>query len=194
VKEGMKTTIFFISIWAFLFILILFSLNIVTPDTDLDGYHDEIDQFPNNPNEWYDSDRDGVGDNSDDFPNDKELHKKCQVTCFKNEQLNHGELYYPPNCDCFNVSCQCKYVVVEWHLKETNNEAILSSEKGIYVEINNPTVSLRRDYQFFTTSDIENSFRCPICSNYDIGKWNIHFDNKLENTDVFMDCEIYRVL
>ncbi len=40
-------------------------------DSDGDGYNDNIDEFPNNPNEWKDSDEDGTGDNSDDFPNDR---------------------------------------------------------------------------------------------------------------------------
>jgi hypothetical protein len=40
------------------------------PDSDGDGYSDENDAFPNNPNEWFDTDFDGVGDNSDVFPND----------------------------------------------------------------------------------------------------------------------------
>ena len=35
----------------------------------MDGYNDEVDEFPNNPTEWIDSDGDGVGDNSDVFPN-----------------------------------------------------------------------------------------------------------------------------
>jgi len=40
-------------------------------DSDGDGYNDNIDEFPNNPDEWKDSDKDGTGDNSDDFPNDE---------------------------------------------------------------------------------------------------------------------------
>ena len=40
------------------------------PDTDFDGFKDNNDAFPNNPNEWVDSDGDGVGDNADAFPND----------------------------------------------------------------------------------------------------------------------------
>jgi len=39
-------------------------------DVDFDGYNDDVDVFPNNPNEWQDTDGDGVGDNSDAFPND----------------------------------------------------------------------------------------------------------------------------
>ncbi len=39
-------------------------------DSDGDGYPDEEDRFPNDPNEWIDSDNDGVGDNSDAFPRD----------------------------------------------------------------------------------------------------------------------------
>lgn len=39
-------------------------------DSDNDGYPDNIDIFPDNPNEWKDSDRDGIGDNADKFPLD----------------------------------------------------------------------------------------------------------------------------
>jgi hypothetical protein len=40
------------------------------PDGDGDGFIDDCDVFPNDPNEWADSDGDGVGDNGDAFPND----------------------------------------------------------------------------------------------------------------------------
>ncbi len=39
-------------------------------DTDDDGIPDDLDDFPNNPEENLDSDDDGVGDNSDAFPDD----------------------------------------------------------------------------------------------------------------------------
>jgi hypothetical protein len=39
-------------------------------DGDGDGISDDIDEFPNNPEEWTDSDGDGVGDNGDAFPTD----------------------------------------------------------------------------------------------------------------------------
>jgi uncharacterized delta-60 repeat protein len=39
-------------------------------DTDGDGYPDDQDAFPNDPDEWWDTDEDGVGDNSDVFPDD----------------------------------------------------------------------------------------------------------------------------
>ena len=35
------------------------------PDEDGDGYKDEYDLFPNDPNEWFDSDGDGLGNNAD---------------------------------------------------------------------------------------------------------------------------------
>ena len=38
------------------------------PDADNDGFSDDVDAFPNDPNEWLDSDGDGVGDESDAFP------------------------------------------------------------------------------------------------------------------------------
>jgi hypothetical protein len=46
------------------------SLNYLDPDDDNDGYADEVDVFPFDPNEWSDTDEDGVGDNADAFPND----------------------------------------------------------------------------------------------------------------------------
>jgi len=45
--------------------------NSSTPtDTDGDTVCDDLDVFPNNPDEWDDTDGDGVGDNGDDFPDD----------------------------------------------------------------------------------------------------------------------------
>ena len=46
------------------------SVEIIDYDSDNDGYGDQSDAFPNDPNEHLDSDGDGVGDNSDAFPND----------------------------------------------------------------------------------------------------------------------------
>lgn len=40
-------------------------LNYGKPDSDNDGYPDDEDLFPNDPNEWADLDGDGIGDNSD---------------------------------------------------------------------------------------------------------------------------------
>ena len=37
-------------------------------DRDGDGYPDDVDAFPDDPNEWQDSDGDGTGDNSDPYP------------------------------------------------------------------------------------------------------------------------------
>ncbi len=34
-------------------------------DTDGDGYGDDDDAFPNDPNEWLDTDHDGIGNNRD---------------------------------------------------------------------------------------------------------------------------------
>ncbi len=38
------------------------------PDTDGDGLTDDIDDFPNDPDEQEDQDGDGIGDNSDPYP------------------------------------------------------------------------------------------------------------------------------
>ena len=40
------------------------------PDSDGDGFRDDVDDFPHDPLENQDTDGDGVGDNSDAFPND----------------------------------------------------------------------------------------------------------------------------
>ena len=42
-------------------------------DGDGDGVADDVDAFPNNPDETADTDGDGVGDNKDIFPNDENL-------------------------------------------------------------------------------------------------------------------------
>jgi hypothetical protein len=39
-------------------------------DSDMDGYPNKSDTFPDDANEWEDSDGDGIGDNGDIFPND----------------------------------------------------------------------------------------------------------------------------
>ena len=46
------------------------SVEIIDYHSDGDGYGDQIDEFPNDSNEWADSDGDGVGDNADAFPED----------------------------------------------------------------------------------------------------------------------------
>jgi hypothetical protein len=46
------------------------SVEIIDYDSDNDGYGDQNDAFPDDPNEHQDSDSDGVGDNADVFPND----------------------------------------------------------------------------------------------------------------------------
>jgi alpha-tubulin suppressor-like RCC1 family protein len=51
-------------------ILNIFDLTPVGIDSDGDGVKDNLDVFPNDPNETIDSDGDGVGDNSDVYPND----------------------------------------------------------------------------------------------------------------------------
>ena len=47
-------------------------------DSDGDGYSDDIDAFPKDPNEWMDSDGDGVGDNADAYPFDPKRTKKLK--------------------------------------------------------------------------------------------------------------------
>jgi len=70
-------------------------------DSDGDGYNDNIDEFPNNPDEWKDSDKDGTGDNSDDFPNDEcatndmdedgkpdSIKKNCKTSLIEDDDID----------------------------------------------------------------------------------------------------------
>ncbi len=45
----------------------IFLISLLDPDldSDLDGYKNLIDDFPNDPSEWLDTDEDGIGDNAD---------------------------------------------------------------------------------------------------------------------------------
>jgi hypothetical protein len=44
-------------------------------DIDGDGYSNDIDLFPNDPDDWNDTDGDGIGDNSDDYPYDPDSYE-----------------------------------------------------------------------------------------------------------------------
>ena len=44
-------------------------ITVIIGDSDGDGYNNDVDIFPQDPNEWLDSDNDGTGDNGDNCPN-----------------------------------------------------------------------------------------------------------------------------
>jgi hypothetical protein len=54
-------------------------ITIKTNDTDGDGYTDNEDVFPNNPNEWADNDSDGIGDNADTDDDNDGISDKDEV-------------------------------------------------------------------------------------------------------------------
>jgi len=60
-------------------------------DTDGDGFGDNGDAFPNNSNEWKDSDGDGYGDNSDDFPYNSYFHKKTVLVDEDMVEIQHNQ-------------------------------------------------------------------------------------------------------
>ena len=99
-----------IFIIATILITIILSIHVINvlQDTDLDGYKNNLDRFPKNPNEWADIDKDGYGDNTDDFPQNPNLHKKCCLSSIHNFTLFSGKKHYPLNCTCFQVDCQCR--------------------------------------------------------------------------------------
>lgn len=45
----------------------IYVMSLLDPDldSDNDGYNDVVDEFDNDPNEWFDSDKDGIGNNAD---------------------------------------------------------------------------------------------------------------------------------
>ena len=60
----------------------------ILKDSDNDTIPDNIDAFPNNPNEWDDTDGDGTGDNSDAFPNDPAASKDTDGDGYPDEWNN----------------------------------------------------------------------------------------------------------
>lgn len=196
VEDNMKKT----ALVLILSLCIILSLSIITVgiqnyDADLDGYKNECDCFPYNPNEWKDTDHDNFGDNTDDFPQNPQLHHKSQISHVSNQMVQPQHSYYPPDCNCFNVNQQCKFIIIEWHIIDTINDIELLSpdeEDTIFVQIDNPSLSIRRSYQFFTENKNYHTFSITVCSPYEIGEWQIYFYNGLENDDITIDCNIYR--
>jgi hypothetical protein len=81
-KIGLVITVLIITLMvviASIYFMIKEFKNSETSDRDGDGYDDDIDAFPNNPEEWHDNDEDGVGDNSDDFPDDEDYSALLEI-------------------------------------------------------------------------------------------------------------------
>lgn len=184
-----KSSYLIIFSFVLLFSLVIMYIIITNNDLDQDGYQNEIDSFPQNPHEWIDSDHDGYGDNSDDFPLDATLHKKCCVSNNQKQTLSAKESYYPKNCERFCIDCQCKYVIIDWSIETQLSQ---TEKENIFIHINYPTLSVRRNYHHFTSKDINHTLRCPICHIDDIGDWNIYFYNDLTDSNILMNYDIYR--
>ena len=192
----MKKTVFVLILSFFLILsLTIITLGIQNYDADLDGHTNECDCFPYDNSEWKDSDHDGFGDNSDDFPKNPQLHHKCQLYHTNSQIISPQHCYYPSDCNCFNVSQECKCIIIEWHTNKNMNgikTLSLEEEDAIFVHIDNPSLSIRRSYQFFTENKNHHIFSMSVCSPYEIGEWQIYFFNGLENEDITIDCDIYR--
>ncbi len=78
-----------------LFIILIISLagctGILDNDKDNDGYLDENDDFPKNPDEWIDGDGDGIGDNSDNDDDDDGFLDLYEIEC-KSEPSNYSSI------------------------------------------------------------------------------------------------------
>ncbi len=56
------------------------------PDQDGDGWSDQGDRFPSDPNEWADSDADGIGDNADGCPLEAGTSTRPKIGCPDEDQ------------------------------------------------------------------------------------------------------------
>ena len=62
--------------------------DIIDPDDDNDGYLDDLDAFPLDPNEWDDTDSDGIGNNADLDDDNDGWSDITEIDCGDSDPLN----------------------------------------------------------------------------------------------------------
>jgi len=62
--------------------------DILDPDDDNDGYLDDLDAFPLDPNEWIDTDSDGIGNNADLDDDNDGWSDITEIDCGDSDPLN----------------------------------------------------------------------------------------------------------
>jgi len=62
--------------------------DILDPDDDNDGYLDDLDVFPLDPNEWIDTDSDGIGNNADLDDDNDGWSDLTEIDCGDSDPLN----------------------------------------------------------------------------------------------------------
>lgn len=88
-------------------------------DTDGDGVPDDLDAFPNDPNESADSDGDGIGDNADFAPDDPTNGDDKSAPGEDNGERDNiatggGDCNAPPQCSGDGIQCAQLYQL--WRL------------------------------------------------------------------------------
>ena len=178
-------------------IIIILTLSIsgcIEPDSDGDGYNDEIDMFPNDKTEWIDSDYDGLGDNSDGFPNNSNLTEKnvlmnAQFTLF----ARFGNFYNKDLQDTpWIIENDIKYLFFESEFKSTYG-GILTGEKieltgnqSISLQIQNPKEIIRYNYE-----DIVNETIKIEINQENSGEWLFNYSCINLDYDVWINYNLY---
>ncbi|MDB4602745.1 hypothetical protein OAH71_02415 [Euryarchaeota archaeon] len=75
--------------------------DIIDPDDDNDGYLDDLDAFPLDPNEWIDTDGDGIGNNVDTDDDNDGWSDLTEIDCGDSDPLN--ETSTPADFDNDNI-------------------------------------------------------------------------------------------
>ena len=75
--------------------------DIIDPDDDNDGYLDDLDAFPLDPNEWIDTDGDGIGNNADTDDDNDGWSDLTEIDCGDSDPLN--ETSTPADFDNDNI-------------------------------------------------------------------------------------------
>ena len=65
---------------------------IVSNDRDGDGYNDNVDAFPDDPEEWLDTDHDGIGNNSDPDDDNDSMSDVDEIAVNRNPLFNEALL------------------------------------------------------------------------------------------------------
>lgn len=108
-------------------------------DTDNDGYGDNSDAFPNDQSEWEDTDNDGYGDNTDQFPYDGELHLRIKIADAYTESIPDAN--WGGNVQ-WNTTSADKYISIISRNPEKyiNNAWEAAEDEKIVIHISNPVL------------------------------------------------------
>jgi len=108
-------------------------------DTDNDGIGDNSDS--DTPPSVKDSDFDGYADNVDDFPTDPNLHDNISIISGSETfEQNEGKGAF------FDVDGDCKLVVVNWEVTNPGNLTVDEQHNIVFELLYPPTISINYPY------------------------------------------------